>query len=255
MNAYLFTSLSTITQIRPSKTSYRGTNTVQTWDASANFVIIEQNSDKAQALFEECIHTQAPGENPMQIEVKKISGAQFLDQLLTEQGNKLLDWHRITEQVTSQVTSTPSDSFEQGFWVDVDQTVPPGKLSVSIEELQRDLPQDFGADLNWSAKKQFLFVLSVLTPPLPPALESEGDFTNVARAENELEEKDDSVDWSKLYEIYPQARDKEVAAVIQARNSIVAAWLWRRYAANTELAANQIRIDPLPDVIGLPEDG
>jgi hypothetical protein len=37
----------------------------------------------------------------------------------------------------------------------------------------------------------------------------------------------------------------EAAAVIEARNSAVAAWLWRNYAATTPLAKNAIRIDPL----------
>jgi hypothetical protein len=39
-------------------------------------------------------------------------------------------------------------------------------------------------------------------------------------------------------------RDKEAAALVEARNSVVAAWLWRKYAANTRLAPNEIQIDP-----------
>jgi hypothetical protein len=29
----------------------------------------------------------------------------------------------------------------------------------------------------------------------------------------------------------PEMRDKEAAALVEARNSVVAAWLWRKYAA------------------------
>jgi hypothetical protein len=39
-------------------------------------------------------------------------------------------------------------------------------------------------------------------------------------------------------------RDKEAAALVEARNSVVAVWLWRKFAANTRLAPNEIQIDP-----------
>jgi hypothetical protein len=64
-------------------------------------------------------------------------------------------------------------------------------------------------------------------------------------------ETPDTVESQSLLTLFPQAADKEAAALIQARNSVVAAWLWRRYAANTRLAANQIRIDPGCGVIGM----
>jgi hypothetical protein len=40
----------------------------------------------------------------------------------------------------------------------------------------------------------------------------------------------------------PEMRDKEAAALVEARNSVVAAWLWRKYAADTRLAQNEIQI-------------
>jgi len=49
---------------------------------------------------------------------------------------------------------------------------------------------------------------------------------------------------SRCHRFANQALDKEAAALIEARNSVVAAWLWRRFAADTPLAANHIRIDP-----------
>src|SRR5882762_4684790 len=137
MNAYLFTSISTISQVRPIR-DLRRTETLQTWDTSASFIIIAENSDKAQALFEECVRFQSPDEKPKQIEVRKIAGAQFLDQMLTENRSEPLDWRQIEERALTQVESTAIDSFEQGYWVDVDQAVPGGKLSPNIEALQRD---------------------------------------------------------------------------------------------------------------------
>jgi hypothetical protein len=61
---------------------------------------------------------------------------------------------------------------------------------------------------------------------------------------DENSEEPEPMGLGELYATYPQALDKEAAALIQARNSVVAAWLWRRYAANTPLATNAIRIDP-----------
>jgi hypothetical protein len=42
----------------------------------------------------------------------------------------------------------------------------------------------------------------------------------------------------------PEMRDKEAAGLVEARNSVVAAWLWRKYAVDTRLAVNEIKIDP-----------
>jgi hypothetical protein len=255
MNAYLFASISTISQVRPLG-DFRRTETLQTWDASGSMIVVSENSDAAQAYFENWIRTQTPGENPMQIEIRKISGAQILEQLLTEEGGEPFDWPQITEKVIAQAESFDADAFQQGYWVDVEQAVRPGKLSPDVETLQRDLSQDFGVDLNWSADKQFLFIISVLSPPPPPKLEPEFDEVedSAAADSDEAIETSDSVDLGELYETFPQARDKDAAAIIRARNSVVAAWLWRRYSSNTPLAKNAIRVDPMCQVIWAPED-
>jgi hypothetical protein len=39
-------------------------------------------------------------------------------------------------------------------------------------------------------------------------------------------------------------RDKDAAALVEARNSVVAVWLWRKFAANTRLAPYEIQIGP-----------
>ncbi|MGH7988604.1 MAG: hypothetical protein ACREDS_00210 [Limisphaerales bacterium] len=143
--------------------------------------------------------------------------------------------------------STPVDDFEQGYWVDVDQVVRPEKLSFNVEALQQYLPEEICSGLNWSAERQFLFILSALTP-LPSQSElanrPEAVVPDLAEPQNETFEKSGGIALGELYTMFPEALDKEAAALIQARNSVVAAWLWRRYAAATRLAANQIRIEP-----------
>lgn len=255
MSAYLFTSLSTVAQVRTTMRSFRETRDLQSWDSSLSLIVIAEDSLQAQALFEDCIHEQAPGEEPMQIEIKKICRAQFLDQLLTENGSESLDWQRVREKVTAQAQSTPADSVEPGYWVDVNQGVLAGKLSLSIDGLRRDLPQDLGADLNWSAEKQFLCILSIFSapPPVHTQKPEDGNSSPLAEVQDEIAQDSNTIELRELYEIYPQARDKDAAALIQARNSIVAAWLWRRYSAATHLAVNPIRIDPMCGMLGLPE--
>jgi hypothetical protein len=56
---------------------------------------------------------------------------------------------------------------------------------------------------------------------------------------------------AELLADFPQLANKEAAALVRARNSAVAAWLWQKYAAATRLAGNQVRIDPWCGVLGL----
>jgi hypothetical protein len=138
--------------------------------------------------------------------------------------------------------------------VDVDQVVRPGKLSFSAGTLPSDVPEDIRSGLNWSSDKKFLFLLSVLSPPAPPAEpadEPETENSGSVESSDEGTAEAEPIRMGELCATFPQALDKEAAGLIQARNSVVAAWLWRRYAANTPLAANAIRIDPWCGVINL----
>ena len=45
----------------------------------------------------------------------------------------------------------------------------------------------------------------------------------------------------------------ETVALIQARNSVAAAWLWRKFAAGTQWNVNAIRITPLCGTVGEPD--
>jgi hypothetical protein len=255
MNAYLFTAVVTRSQVRPASGSRGLVNTLQTWDACLSQIVLGGSPDEAQTRFEAWLRTTPEGENPVEIKIRNMTAVQFVDQLFTESGGTPLDWPEIAKQALSQLESTPVDDFEQGYWVDVDQAVRPEGLSPNVEWLQRDVPEDIRSGLNWSADMQFFFLLTVFAPPPPPpdfVDEPETDAPDSAESPDENSEASDPVGLSELYTDFPQALDKEACALIQARNSVVAAWLWRRYAASTRLATNQICIDPWCGAIGLP---
>ena len=141
----------------------------------------------------------------------------------------------------------PVDDFEQGYWVDINQALPPGKISFDVDSLRCDLAEDVRFGLNWSPDKQFLFLISVLSRPLPPS----GYFYQEKPDESDADTASDAestttgpaaLDGSVL--ALPELMDKETAALVKARNSIVAAWLWRKFAAETPLARNEIHLSP-----------
>jgi hypothetical protein len=246
MNGYLFTAGLTQSQVRP--TSVRGGQTVdrlQTWDTCASAIIYGGDAEQAQKRFEAWCRLIPDGENPVEMDFKKIVAAQFADELLTESGGQPLDWQQISRQVNDILQATPADDFEQGYWVDIEQAVPPGKISFDIEALKKGLPEDIRSGLNWSADKKFFFLLSVLAPRPSPAfpaeLETDARIHDDAADENP---DDEQPDLDGFVATLPEMRDKEAAALVEARNSVVAAWLWRKFAANTRLASNEIQIDP-----------
>jgi len=175
--------------------------------------------------------------------IKKIVAAQFVDQLFTEAGGQPLDWQSISQQVNDRLQATPVDDFEQGYWVDIDQIMPPGQIAPDLESLQRHVPEDIRSGLNWLPDKKFYFLVSVFSPrPVPRLTDGEGESAKpLADDENPNEEKPDL---ERFVATLPELRDKEAAALVEARNSVVAAWLWRKYAADTRLATNEIKIDP-----------
>lgn len=254
MNAYLYTAVATRSQVRPVMGRYGLADSLQTWDACATQIVFGDSPDEAQKQFETWLRATPEGENPAEVAIRKIAAAQFVDQLFAESGPAPFNWPEILKQAESQLQATPMDDFEQGYWVDVDRVVRPEKLSFSAGTLQSDVPEDIRSGLNWLSDRKFLFVLSVLSPLAPqvePLDELEPDDLNSGESPDETAEKSAPISIGELYATFPQALDKEAAALIQARNSVVAAWLWRSYAANTRLAANSIRIDPWCGAIGL----
>ena len=88
------------------------------------------------------------------MEIKKIVAAQFVDQLFAETGDQPMDWPQISRQVNDSLQATAVDDFEQGYWVEINEVVPPGKVSLDIESLKSDLPEDIRSGLKSSPAKQ-----------------------------------------------------------------------------------------------------
>ena len=256
MTAYYFTAAVTCSQVRPTRGPYGTRDTIQVWDGCPCQIVFGHSPGEAQRQFETWVRAQPQGENPRDVIVRKITSTRLVEKFLTESGNIPLDWPKILKQQESILESMPVDDFEQGNWVDVDQVVRPEKLSFSVGTLQSDVPEDVRSGLNWAGDRQFIFFFSILRPPPqppPPNFEIEEDRPDSTEPEAEDsgepgEPKELSPE--ELYATFPDACNREAVAVIQARNSVVAAYLWRRYAANTPLAGNAIRIDPWPATLG-----
>jgi hypothetical protein len=247
MNGYLFTAGLTQTQVRA--TPGRGgqmVDSIQVLDSCVSAIIYGGDTEQAQKRFEAWCRRTPDGENPVETEIKKVVAAQFVDELLTESGGKPPDWPEISRQVNDLLQATSVDDFEQGYWVDLNQAMPPGKISFDIGSLKRDLPEEFRSGLNWSPDKKFFFLVSVLAPR-PSSANPPDELEYDARIHDEAadENPDDGIlDLDGFVAALPEMRDKEAAALVEARNSVVAAWLWRKFAANTRLALNEIQIDP-----------
>ena len=245
-NAYYLTAIYTCAQVQDATGRHGPRDSIQIWDASADAIVFGFSPDESQRLFESELSRQPEGENPREVTMRKISVAPFVEQLLTESGNVPLNWARILEKADSLLQSTSVDDFEQGYWVDVDQVVPSDKISFSVSTIESNVPEEVRSGLNWSDEKQFFFFLKVLPLPAPPPIPSYEQ--EIAVPESERPEEPSLTEIDEMNVTLP-----ETVAVIQARNSIVAAWLWRRYAANTQWNINAIRITPLCGTIGAPD--
>jgi hypothetical protein len=244
MSAFFFAAGLTRSQVRPSRSPYQTGETYQTWDSCQSGIIYGGELEQAQKLFEASCLVSSENEKPVETVIKRLVGAQFIEQLLTESGTRPLDWLEIAKEVTEEVSATPVDDFEQGYWVDVNQALPPGKLSPDIDALQHDLPEDIRSGLNWSAEKQFLFLVTVLSPP-PVPVYMEEDIKEEKDAEGEEEDEKTEPELEENIAGLPELRDKEAAAVVQARNSVVAGWLWRKFATNIPQGQNELQVMPV----------
>lgn len=246
MSAFFFAAGVTRAQVRPSLSHHEGGDTYQTWDTCVTAIVYGGELAPAQKTFEDWCRASPEGEKPVETIIKRLVGAQFVEQFLTESGGRPLDWPEIARELGDEVSATPLDDFEQGYWVDINRVLRPGKVTADIDSLQRELPEDIRSGLNWSAEKQFLFLVTVLSPvPAPVYMEEP------VEEEEENEDEDDKHDEQKEPALeeniaaLPEMRDKEAAAIVKARNSVVAAWLWRKFAADTPSAQNEIQILPV----------
>jgi len=248
---YLFTAGVTQSQMRPSP-GLRGGKSLQSWDTCMSAIVYGGDAARAQTTFENWCQGPREGEDPVQTEIKKIVGAELIEQLLTESGSQPLDWPGISQTFMESMSPIETEAEEEstttdlgaGYWLDVQQAVPPESAGLDMESLQRELPEDTCSALNWSPDKKFLFLVSSLSAPSVVTEQNEGiEETDSDRAE-EQDRAESRPDLDEAVAHLPEMREKEAAALVEARNSVVAAWLWRKFAANTRLASNEILVNP-----------
>jgi len=247
MNAYLFNAGVSQAQVRPAlNRSGQMVDSMQTWDSCITAIVYGGDAAQAQKKFEAWCCSYPKEENPVETEIKRLVAAQFVDQLFTENGGEPPDWPQLSCQAYDLLQATPVDDFEQGYWVEINEVVPPGKTSFNIEMLKQGLSEDIRSGLNWSPDKKFFFLVSVLSARPVPVLPADKPEVDVSVHEDAPKEnpEDGAPDLEEFVATLPELRDKEAAALVQARNSVVAAWLWRKYAADTGHAANEIQIGP-----------
>jgi hypothetical protein len=247
MNAYLFSAGVSQAQIRPTPNrNGQMADSLQTWDSCITAIVYGGDAGRAQEKFETWCGTSPEGENPVETTIKRLVAAQFVDQLLTESGGNPPDWLQLSRRAYDVLQATAVDDFEQGYWVEINEVVPPGKISFNIETLKQGLPEDIRSGLNWSPDKKFFFLVSVLSPRPVPVFPADEPEVDAKVHDDDPEEKSDDgePELDGFVATLSEMRDKEAAALMEARNSVVAAWLWRKFAANTKLAANEIQISP-----------
>jgi hypothetical protein len=248
MRAFYFTAGVTQTMVRPlsgpNGPAHRNAETVDTVQSQT---VCANNADEARKRFEAWVCAKPEGSGMVDVVVRKVVAAEFIGQLLSESGPGELDWAEVSKQVETAAETNVADDFEQGYWVDVNQFVRPGWQGADVESLRRDLPDDVRSGLNWSPDKKFFYIVIALSPPPPPPTDpldepeaGEGDQGTAQDGDADAE-GEGALD--PAVAALPELRDREAVALVEARNSVVAAWLWRRYAATTKLAQNDIQIE------------
>ncbi len=220
-------------------------------DACSTVILYGADEERARKTFEGMLLSRNSGEGADSTRVEKVISAPVMEHLLAETGEQPVDWTQLGQEAQQSLETTAPDEQGQGYWVNCEECVRPGRLAPNVEWLQRDLPEEIRSGVNWSLDKTYFFLLSVLAPPAMPAAVIEPQFEEFG----ETEESDQSaeVDVAQRLATFPQMADKELAVVVRARNAIVAAWLWRKHAAGTRLAGDAIRLDPLCEVVRVGE--
>lgn len=257
LNAYFFAVAASCAGLVPVKDRHGGVSkSLQSWDSCTTKIIFGASPEEAQRTAEAEFDKLAAAEPESETTVHKTTITPFVDILITESGNLPLDWPNILKKMETSMEGAQVDDFEQGYWVDVDSIVRPDKLSFSAGTLQSDVPEDIRSGLNWSSDRQFFFLFAILRPlPVPPDPLDQPEVANPELIERVAGEDEEPAPMSEeeLYRTFPAAFDKEAVVLAQARNSVVAAWLWRRYAASTPHAATSIRIEPWPGIVDQPD--
>jgi hypothetical protein len=245
---YLFNAGVTSSQLR--EVSVRGGKSWQTWDSSVTAIIYGGDADRAQKLFEEwiCATNEA---DPKQTEIKKLIRTELAAQLLIESGAQPLDWKEISEKliesarlVESSGSASTVEDLGEGYWLDANQAVPPQSVKLDLDSLKRRLPEDIASGLNWSPDKKFLFLLSSLKalPEIQPDVEFE-------ESESGKEQVDSPQPLEQFVASLPEMREKDAAGLVEARNAVVAAWLWRKFATSMPNVSPEILLSPCCAII------
>jgi hypothetical protein len=227
------------------ETDTRGGNTWQTWDACASAIIYGCDADRAEERFKEWTCGTSEVDSG-QTEIKKIVRIELVPHLLTESGLQPLDWKEISEKIiesarqieTSGGTSTVEDLGE-GYWLDANQEVPPQCVNLDLESLKSGLPEDIVSGLNWSLDKKFLFLLSSLKAL--PAFPSDPDFEEIESGKEQASD-DTPQPLEEFVANLPEMREKDAAGLVEARNAVVAVWLWRKFTASMPGVSQEIHL-------------
>lgn len=194
--------------------------------------------EAGRAWFEGWLQRGGRAEDEHPRKVEKIVASPLMDRLFTETGDEPLDWPALAKLADHALDAGTEAYEQQGYWADCDSLVRAGRLASDLSQLEQNLPADIRSGLNWSAEAQNYFLVSALVMPSAPP---EPDYENPDAGEAEDEPRSAP---------FPELAEREATAVIRARNTVVAAWLWRRYAAQTPLARHPIRVDGWCMVVG-----
>ncbi len=216
------------------------------WDSCSTLLLRDVEEAAARAWFEGWLQHAGRAEDEHPRKIEKITVSPLVDRLFTETGDEPLIWPAVEEQAAQALAASEQTYEQQGYWADCDALLPPARLPADLEALQRSLPEDVRSGLNWSAAAQNFFLVSALVIPTF-APEPEPDYD---KPEPENTAEAEASNHARREAPFPELAEKEATAVIRARNTVVAAWLWRRYAAATRLAHNPIRVDSWCNVAG-----
>ncbi len=212
-------------------------------DSCSTLILRDCEEPEARARFEDGLQHGGRAEDEHPRKIEKITISPIVDRLFTEAGDEPLNWPAVDEQAGQALDAGEEAYEQQGYWADANTLVPATRLAADLDALQRSLPEDVRSGLNWAADSQNYFLVSALV--IPSAIEPEPDYDNP-----EPESAEDGLPHERREAPFPELAEKEATAVIKARNAVVAAWLWRRYAAETRLASNPIRVDGWCTVAG-----
>jgi len=219
-------------------------------DSCSTAILFGGDEARSRQTFQQMLTSDDSQENPGLTKIQKVVAAPVLEHLLTETDSNSANWPQIAAEIPQILESTPLDDQEHGYWVDCDQCVRSNNLPPDLERLKRELPEDIRSGLNWSSDKKYLFLISVLSPP-PPFIEPSDDLEDERSQAGEDEHDSPDLAADQAQTSFPPLAAKELAVVVRARNSVVAAWLWRRHAASTEFARHAIQVEALCDLVPL----